>query len=112
MVMKKENSLKKEQDFQKILKSKKSVGCKSFVIYYLKNEFDYARIGISAGKRIGNAVIRNRTKRQVRSIIDLTFDKNKALDIIVIVRNKFLEQDYETNLKDFKYLLNKINKEK
>ena len=32
--------------------------------------------------------------------------------MIVIVRNKFLEQDYETNLKDFKYLLNKINKEK
>ena len=63
MVMKKENSLKKEQDFQKVIKSKKSVRCKSFVIYYLKNEFDYARIGISAGKRIGNAVIRNRTKR-------------------------------------------------
>ena len=110
MVMKKENSLKKEQDFQKVIKSKKSVGCKSFVIYYLKNEFDYARIGISSGKRLGNAVIRNRTKRQVRSIIDLTFDKNKALDIIVVVRNKFLEQDFETNLKDFKYLLGKLNK--
>ena len=112
MVMKKENSLKKEQDFQKIIKAKKSVGCKSFVIYYLKNELDYARIGISAGKRIGNAVIRNRTKRQVRSIIDSTFNKNQNIDIIVIVRNQFLKQDYETNLKDFKYLLNKINKEK
>ena len=112
MVMKKENSLKKEQDFHKVIKAKKSVGCKSFVIYYLKNELDYARIGISAGKRIGNAVIRNRTKRQVRSIIDSTFNKNQNIDIIVIVRNQFLEQDYETNLKDFKYLLNKINKEK
>ena len=112
MVMKKENSLKKNQDFQKVIKSKQSVGCKSFVIYYLKNEFDYARIGISAGKRIGNAVIRNRTKRQVRAIIDSTFNKEENLDMIVVVRDKFLEQDYETNLKDFKYLLNKINKEK
>ena len=112
MVMKKENILKKEQDFQKVINTRKSVGCKSFVIYYLRNEFDYARIGISAGKRIGNAVIRNRTKRQVRAIIDSTFNKKQNLDIIVIVRNKFLEQDFETNLKDFKYLLNKINKEK
>ena len=108
--MKKENSLKKAKDFQKVIDTRQSVGCKSFFIYYLKNEFDYARIGISSGKRLGNAVIRNRTKRQVRSIIDLTFDKNKALDIIVIVRNKFLEQDFETNLKDFKYLLSKLNK--
>ena len=75
--MKKENSLKKAKDFQKVIDTRQSVGCKSFVIYYLKNEFDYARIGISSGKRLGNAVIRNRTKRQVRSIIDLTFDKNK-----------------------------------
>ena len=44
MVMKKENSLKKEQDFKKVINAKKSVGCKSFVIYYLRNEFDYARI--------------------------------------------------------------------
>ena len=108
--MKKENCLKKNQDFQKVIDTKQSVGCKSFVIYYLQNEFDYARIGISAGKRIGNAVIRNRTKRQVRAIIDSTFDKNQNLDIIVVVRNKFLEQDYETNLKDFNYLLRKINK--
>jgi ribonuclease P protein component len=110
--MKKENSLKKAMDFQKVIDTRQSVGCKSFVIYYLKNEFDYARIGISSGKRLGNAVIRNRTKRQVRAIIDSTFNKEQNLDMIVIVRNKFLEQDYETNLKDFKYLLNKINKEK
>ena len=78
------------------------------VIYYLKNELDYTRVGISSGKKVGNAVIRNRTKRQVRAIIDSTFNKEQNLDMIVIVRNKFLEQDYETNLKDFKYLLNKI----
>ena len=110
MIMKKENSLKKNKDFQKILEKRQSVGCSTLVIYYLKNEFDYARIGISSGKRLGNAVIRNRTKRQVRSIIDLTFDKNRSLDIIVIVHNKFLEQDFENNLKDFKYLLSKLNK--
>ena len=108
--MKKENSLKKAMDFQKVIDTRQSVGCKTFVIYYLKNEFDYARIGISSGKRLGNAVIRNRTKRQVRALIDATFDKNLSRDYIVVVRNKFLEQNYENNLKDIKYLLEKINK--
>ena len=108
--MKKENSLKKNQDFQKILETKQSVGCSTLVIYYLKNELDYARVGISCGKRLGNAVIRNRTKRQVRALLDVSLNYKNNMDYIVIVRNKFLEQNYENNLKDIKYLLEKINK--
>ena len=108
--MKKENSLKKNQDFQKILETKQSVGCSTLVIYYLKNELNYTRVGISSGKKVGNAVIRNRTKRQVRALLDSLINYEKSMDLIVIVRNKFLEQDYENNLKDLKYLLDKINK--
>ena len=108
--MKKENCLKKNEDFQNVIEKKQSVGCSTLVIYYLENDLGYSRIGISSGKRIGNAVIRNRTKRQVRALIDATFDKNLSRDYIVVVRNKFLEQNYENNLKDIKYLLEKINK--
>lgn len=108
--MKKENSLKKNQDFQKILEKKQSVGCSTLVIYYLKNELDYARVGISCGKRLGNAVIRNRTKRQVRALLDVSLNYKNNMDYIVIVRNKYLEQNYENNLRDIKYLLEKINK--
>ena len=108
--MKKENSLKKSFEFESIIKKRKSVGCSSLAIYYQNNNYGYARVGISCGKRIGNAVIRNRTKRQVRSLLDQHLDYKASKDYIVIVRNKFLEQDFETNLKDFKYLLSKLNK--
>ena len=108
--MKKENSLKKNKDFQKIIENRQSVGCSTLVIYYLKNNLEYARVGISCSKKIGNAVIRNRTKRQVRALLDSLINYEKSMDLIVIVRNKFLEQDYENNLKDLKYLLDKINK--
>ena len=108
--MKKIYSLKKNKDFQNIIKSKQSVGCSTLIIYYLKNELNYTRVGISSGKKVGNAVIRNRTKRQVRALLDSLINYEKSMDLIVIVRNKFLEQDYENNLKDLKYLLDKINK--
>ena len=108
--MKKIYSLKKNKDFQNIIKSKQSVGCSTLVIYYLKNGLNYTRVGISSGKKVGNAVIRNRTKRQVRALLDSLINYEKSMDLIVIVRNKFLEQDYENNLKDLKYLLDKINK--
>ena len=108
--MKKENIVKKSKEFQKIIESKQSVGCSTLVIYYLKNNINFTRIGISCGKKIGNAIIRNRTKRQMKSLIDKSFDMKQPIDYIVIVRKKFLEQSYENNLRDVKYLLEKINK--
>ena len=108
--MKKIYSIKKSQEFQTIIENKKSVGCASLAIYYKNNDYGYARVGISCGKRIGNAVIRNRTKRQVRSLIDQNLNFKTSRDYIVIVRNKFLEQDFESNNKDLVYLLEKIKK--
>lgn len=108
--MKKENRVKKSQDFQNIIENKQSVGCSTLVIYYKKNDLGYTRVGISCGKKLGNAVIRNRTKRQIREIIDKCVDYSLARDLIVIVRNKFIEQEFEKNIGDFKYLLDKINK--
>lgn len=108
--MKKENRVKKSQDFQNIIESKQSVGCSTLIIYYKTNNLGYTRVGISCGKKLGNAVIRNRTKRQIREIIDKCIDYSLARDLIVIVRNKFLEQEFEKNIGDFKYLLDKINK--
>ena len=108
--MKKEYRIKKTQEFQSVIEKRQSVGCSTLVIYYQKNNLGYTRVGISSGKKVGNAVIRNRTKRQVRSILVDLLDFNKSIDYIVIVRNKFLEQSFENKNRDFKYLLEKINK--
>ena len=53
------------------------------------NNLPYARYGISVGKKLGNAVYRNKKKRQIRSIIDsLEKDYVKAKDYIIILREK------------------------
>ena len=80
-----------------------------FVIYYLPND-EHMRVGISVSKKLGHAVVRNKTKRQVRMMIQEVFDKDQKMDFIVIVRQKFLKSSYQENLKDLKYLYDKINK--
>ena len=56
----------------------------------------YARYGISVGKKLGNAVYRNRKKRQIRSIIDnLEKDYIKKKDYIIILREKGKYLEYQ-----------------
>ena len=107
--MKKEYRVKKNEDFQTIIKKKKSVANRQFVVYYDQNN-DHLRVGISVSKKLGNAVVRNKIKRQVRMMVHEVFDKNEKMDYIVIVRNQFLMNSYHDNIKDLKYLCNKIKK--
>ena len=108
--MKKEYRVKKNEDFSHIIKKKQSVDNRVFIIYYLKNDIGHARIGISVSKKLGKAVVRNKIKRQVRMIIQKTIKLEDNYDYIVIVRNKFLDLDFEENSKELNYLYKKILK--
>lgn len=93
--MKKNQRILKNTEFSSIISKKQSNANAAFVLYTAKREQDKARVGISVGKKIGNAVIRNRTKRQVRALIDSVYTFNETFDSIVIVRPAFKKMDYE-----------------
>ena len=61
--MKKENRIKKNEEFTKIISKKHCISNAVFIMYYDNRALDHARVGISVSKKIGNAVIRNKIKR-------------------------------------------------
>lgn len=58
--------LNDNRDFLTLYKKGKYVVSKVVVVYYRKNRLPYNRLGITAGKKVGNAVCRNRAKRIIR----------------------------------------------
>lgn len=108
--MKKEYRVKKNEDFSLIIKEKQSLANRSFIIYYRKNDYQHARVGISVSKKLGKAVVRNKIKRQVRMMVQQTIDFEKSYDYIVIIRNKYLKLDFNSNLNELQYLYKKILK--
>ena len=108
--MDKLHRVRKNEDFQSIIKDKKRVANSKFVVYYKKNNLSLLRVGFSVSKKLGKAVVRNKTKRQVRMMAREIFDQSQSMDYIIIVRNKFLESSYEENKKDLLFLYNKINR--
>ncbi len=102
--------VKESKDFKKILDNNKYKASNYFKIFYLNNEYKYSRFGISVSKKLGNAVYRNKYKRQLRFIID-KYKKNyqNGTDYIIIIKNGFKELDFESKEKDFVSLINKTN---
>lgn len=101
------NRIKASDDFALTIKKGKAQRDQSYVIHYRTNEFQYVRVGISVSSKLGNAVVRNHIKRQVRSICDeiIKYDEH-SLDIVIIVKQGFLNRSFDDNKLSLTKLLN------
>jgi len=86
--MKKAYRVKREAEFQEVFHKGKSTANRQFVVYVLdKPGQDHFRVGLSVGKKIGNAVTRNAVKRKIRqSLLELSDDLKQDKDFLVIAR--------------------------
>ena len=83
------NSLKKNQDFQKVYRKGTSQANRYLVMYVLKNGHMENRLGISVSKKVGNSVVRHRITRLIRESYRLNETLfERGLDIVVVARGK------------------------
>lgn len=106
--MKKGFRVKKTQEFAEIMKYKRFYSSPSFVIYVKPKAMPHARVGISVGKKIGNAVVRNKVKRQVRMMCQDIYSFEEEFDTIILVRVKYHEESYINNKKCLERLVKKV----
>ncbi len=109
--MKKEDIVRNNREFNNIINKGNYKKNNEFVIYYIDNELDHSRFGISVSKKIGNAVTRNYYKRIIRNICH----KNKNLyskgkDYIIIMRKGLTLLSFDKVNDSYIDLINKINK--
>lgn len=109
--MKKKFRIKKNSDFKKIISRKKMLVDPNFTFYFLNNKIDHMRVGFSVSKKIGNAVVRNKIKRQLRMMAQRHLDLNKSIDLIIMCRPNYLDYTFLNIENNFIKLSNKLNKE-
>lgn len=80
-------SLKKNADFQKVYRGRKSFANRSLVMYILKNDMQKNRVGISVSKKVGNSIIRHRLTRLIREAYRLHETSFMCgYDIVIVAR--------------------------
>ena len=94
--------LKKRTEFLTVQKQGQAVKLPAFVVLYKPSASHVNRVGFTATKRIiGNAVRRNRAKRRMRSLVEITLKKacltqNQPVDMVLIARSYILQRNFDT----------------
>lgn len=107
--MKKEFRIKDNEEFQQIFQQGKSFANRQLVIYFTKDiNQDHFRVGLSVGKKIGNAVTRNRIKRYLRqSFQELEEEILPVLNIVIIARQPTKTMSFLETKKSLIHLLSR-----
>jgi len=84
--MKKINTVKAHREFDRIIHHGRGIKSPHFTVHFTPSTLEYARIGISVGKKNGIAVKRVLIKRQVRAIVAKCDLLQYPIDVIIAVR--------------------------
>jgi len=105
-------TLNKSSEFQKVKKSGKFYPSRCFNGYFLVDEeISENTYGIVVSKRVGNAVIRNHTKRRVREAIraSLVLESTKNLKLVLILKKNVLDLAFIDLKSDIDKFFSKAN---
>lgn len=106
--MKKNEIVKKTQEFQNIIRNKKQFVSNELILYYVEN--DSFQIGISIPKKFVNAVGRNYLRRQIRSIVSNIDYRNIKYKIILIIRKDYMKLTYIEKEKEITKFIERLTK--
>ena len=66
------------------------------VLYARKNRTEGNRVGITVGKKLGKAHIRNRVRRRIREVYRLNEEKfQSGWDIVVVARSRAVDAPFD-----------------
>ena len=106
--MKFSGALKFNHIFQRLYHSKGY--CDGYLaLYARKNRTSRNRIGITVSKKLGHAVVRNRTRRRLREVYRLNEQRFlPGYDIVVVARTRAIYGRYADLERSFLQLMKKL----
>ena len=99
--MKFSNSLKLNHIFRRLYHTQ-GVADGYLVLYARKNRLDVNRVGITVGKKLGKAHIRNRARRRIREVYRLHEDRfQPGWEIVVVARSRVVDAPFDKLVRSY-----------
>ncbi|GAB2717206.1 ribonuclease P protein component [Paenibacillus thermoaerophilus] len=109
--MERELRLTKREWFSQVYNRGKSAANHQFVLYYLRRpKLERFRVGISASKKLGGAVVRNRLRRMIKEIVRLNEERiETGYDLVIIIRKPAVDMTYAEMERSLMHVLKKAS---
>ncbi|MBR3098077.1 MAG: ribonuclease P protein component [Clostridia bacterium] len=105
--MEKQYRLQKNRAFQYVYRRGHSVACRDLVMLFAPGK--ELKVGFSVSKKVGNAVVRNRTKRRLRECFRPRLGDVKTGLYVIVARPSAAKATFQSLQRDTQYLLKKQN---
>jgi ribonuclease P protein component len=108
--------LKRNTDFRRLYRQGKSAVTSTLVVYAMPNRQGTDRLGLTAGKKVGCAVKRNRAKRRLRALFAdysskrLSGSVKKSCDFVIVARAAAVDANPARLRADFETAVSKVIK--
>lgn len=104
----KETTLRLNKEFRRLYYRGSCAAGSSVVVYALENRREYSRLGITTGKKVGNAVKRSRARRVIRAAYAaLSGEIPAGYDFVIVARSKTPECKSTDVAQELRWLLPK-----
>ena len=103
--------LKRRAEFLRVASKGRKAPMPGVVLQALKRDDDApARIGFTVTKKVGNAVIRNRTRRRLKEATRLLLDQSglSGVDLVLIGRDSTRKRDFPDLQRDIARAMEKV----
>ena len=105
--MQKQNRLGQSRQFNYVYRRGKKASCKEMSLLYVKSS--QKRIGFSVSKKVGVAVVRNRTKRRLRECVRPQLPQMRNGLYVFVARPSIAERPFADVQKQVLQLLRKLD---
>lgn len=102
-------SMDQNGQFRRLYRRGKVQVTPTMVVYALPNGQKGRRLGITAGKKVGGAVSRNRAKRRIRELFRISQEQLKnGYDFCIVARTRTVDAPYGKLVRDFRYAMEQL----
>lgn len=102
------NTLKKNREFSFVYRRGKAVSAKHFTLIYTKSRYGGVRVGFSVSKKVGNSVVRNKTRRRLKEACRLLLPEVRGnYSIVFVARQSAASAEYRLLAEGMRHALKK-----
>ncbi len=103
--------LRNRTTFKQVYEQGRFLSNQLIAVHFFPHPEQAHRVGFTAGKRLGNAVVRNRCKRRLKECYRLFREEAPGgIDMIVVARKKMVGSEWEMVVASFRDLLRRTKK--